>query len=458
MAAYRAPVSDMRFVVNELAAFEAVRGLVGNEELGPELVDAILDEADRFASGVLAPLNVVGDREGCVLENGVVRTASGFREAYAQFVDGGWNGVHFAPEHGGQGLPRLISTAVSEMWTSANMAFALCPMLTQAAAEALAHHGSERLKATYLPKLVSGQWAGTMNLTEPQAGSDLALVRTRAVPEGNGTYRITGQKIFITFGDHDLTENIIHLVLARLPDAPAGVHGLSLFLVPKVLVHGDGSLGLRNDLRVVSLEHKLGINGSPTAVLSYGDNDGALGYLVGEENRGLELMFTMMNAARLAVGLEGIGIAERAYQDAKAYAMERIQGRQVGSEDPSPVPIAHHPDVQRMLMSMKSQIETCSRRWSRHGLPTSASTSRTWPSRSTAAWATSRRAASRSTCAMRASPPSTRAPTESRRATSPIARSLVTAVPRPVPSLPSCAILMARWQRQGHRSRRFAGG
>lgn len=357
MAAYRAPVSDMRFVINELASFDTVRMLVGEEDLNAELVDAILDEADRFASEVLAPLNAVGDRIGCVLENGVVRTPPGFREAYAQFVEGGWNGIQFAPEHGGQGLPRLVSTAVGEMWTGANMAFGLCPMLTQAAAEALARHGSEALKATYLDNLVSGRWAGTMNLTEPQAGSDLARVRSRAVPDEDGAFRITGQKIFITFGDHDLTENVIHMVLARLPDAPKGVQGLSLFLIPKFLVREDGSLGHRNDLRVVSLEHKLGINGSPTALMSYGDNDGAIGYLIGEANRGLELMFTMMNTARLAVGLEGIGIAERAYQDAKAYALERIQGRDLGSDDPEPVAIAHHPDVQRMLMSMKSQTE-----------------------------------------------------------------------------------------------------
>ncbi|MCU0894310.1 MAG: acyl-CoA dehydrogenase [Rhodospirillales bacterium] len=357
MAAYRAPVSEMRFVINELADFESVRALAGDDDLSGELVDAILDEADKFASGVLAPLNVVGDREGCVLENGVVRTPTGFREAYGQFVDGGWNGIHFAAEHGGQGLPRLVSTAVSEMWTSANMAFGLCPLLTQAAADALARHGSAALKAIYLEKLVSGRWTGTMNLTEPQAGSDLAQVRTRALPDGDGGYRITGQKIFITFGDHDLTENVIHMVLARLPDAPDGVHGLSLFLIPKILVRKDGGLGQRNDLRVVSLEHKLGINGSPTALMSYGDNEGALGFLVGEENRGLELMFTMMNSARLAVGLEGIGIAERAYQDARAYALERVQGRDIGNEDPQPVPIAHHPDVQRMLMSMKSQTE-----------------------------------------------------------------------------------------------------
>ncbi len=357
MAAYRAPLSDIRFVINELAGFESVRALSGNEDLGTELVDAILDEADRFASEVLAPLNVIGDRTGCVLENGVVRTPPGFREAYGQFIAGGWNGVQFAPEYGGQGLPRLISTAVGEMWTSANMAFGLCPMLTQAAAEALASHGSEALKATYLAKLVSGEWAGTMNLTEPQAGSDLARVRTRAVPGENGAYRITGQKIYITFGEHDLTENIIHMVLARLPDAPGGVRGLSLFLIPKFHVDEDGGLGQRNDLRCVSLEHKLGINGSPTAVMSYGDGGGAAGYLVGEENRGLELMFTMMNTARLAVGLEGVGIAERAYQDAKAYALERVQGRDLDSDDPAPVPIAHHPDVQRMLMSMKSQTE-----------------------------------------------------------------------------------------------------
>ncbi|MBL8659803.1 MAG: acyl-CoA dehydrogenase [Rhodospirillales bacterium] len=357
MADYRAPLSDIRFVINELAEFESVRAVSGNDDLGTELVDAILDEADRFASEVLAPLNAVGDRTGCVLENGVVRTPPGFREAYRQFVEGGWNGMQFAPEYGGQGLPHLVATAVGEMWTSANMAFGLCPMLTQAAAEALSSHGSEALKAKYLARLVSGEWAGTMNLTEPQAGSDLARVRTRAVPDDNGAYRITGQKIYITFGEHDLTENIIHLVLARLPDAPDGVRGLSLFLIPKFHVGADGALGARNDLRCVSLEHKLGINGSPTAVMSYGDNGGAIGYLVGEENRGLELMFTMMNTARLAVGLEGVGISERAYQDAKAYALERVQGRDLGSDDPAPVPIARHPDVQRMLMSMKSQTE-----------------------------------------------------------------------------------------------------
>ena len=332
MAAYRAPVSDMRFVINELAGFESVRALIGEDDLSGELVDAILDEADKFASEVLAPLNVVGDREGCVLENGVVRTPTGFREAYDQFTDGGWNGIHFAPEHGGQGLPRLVSTAVSEMWTGANMAFGLCPMLTQAAADALARHGSEALKAVYLEKLVSGRWAGTMNLTEPQAGSDLAQVRSRALPDGDGGYRITGQKIFITFGDHDLTENIIHMVLARLPDAPDGVHGLSLFLIPKILVREDGGLGQRNDLRVVSLEHKLGINGSPTAVMSYGDNEGALGFLVGEENRGLRA--DVHDDELRAAGRRPGGHRHRRARlpDAKAYALERVQGRDIGNE------------------------------------------------------------------------------------------------------------------------------
>ncbi len=357
MASYRAPVSDMRFVINELAGFDQVRALPGGDELNEDLLDAILDEADRLASGVLAPLNAIGDREGCHFENGVVRTAPGFRDAYSQFVKGGWNGIQAAPEDGGQGLPKLVSTAVSEMWTSANMAFGLCPMLTQAAAETLAHHGDKALKARYLARLVSGEWTGTMNLTEPQAGSDLARVRTRAINVGNGEYRISGQKIFITYGDHDLATNIVHMVLARLPDAPEGVKGLSLFLAPKFLADEDGGLGHRNDLRCVSLEHKLGINGSPTAVMSFGDTDGAIGYLVGEENRGLDLMFTMMNNARLAVGLEGIGIAERAYQDARAYALERVQGRDLGSDDPDPVTIAHHPDVQRMVLSMKSQTE-----------------------------------------------------------------------------------------------------
>ncbi len=353
---YTAPLADMRFVMHELADFNAVQSLPGYEEVAPDIVDAILDEAGKFGSEVLAPINATGDRQGCAFENGVVRTAEGFRDAYAQFVENGWHTLQFEPEHGGQGLPLLVSMAVSEIWTAANMAFALCPMLTQAGAELLTAHGTGEMKSTYLPKLVSGEWAGTMNLTEPQAGSDLARIRTRAAPEGDH-YRVSGQKVFITYGEHDLAENIIHMVLARTPDAPAGVKGISLFMVPKFLVNDDGGLGARNDARCVSIEHKLGINGSPTAVLSFGDDGGALGYLVGEKNRGLDLMFLMMNNARLAVGLEGVGIAERAYQQARDYAVERVQGRMLGSDDPSPVTIVHHPEVQRMLLSMKCQTE-----------------------------------------------------------------------------------------------------
>jgi len=353
---YAAPLADMRFVMHELADFKAVQSLPGYEEVSPDVVDAILDEAGKFGSEVLAPINAAGDRQGCTFENGVVRTAEGFRGAYAQFVETGWHTLPFEPDYGGQGLPLLVSTAVSEIWTAANMAFGLCPMLTQAGAELLTAHGTDEMRSVYLAKLVSGEWAGTMNLTEPQAGSDLARIRTRAVPEGDH-YRISGQKIFITYGEHDLTENIIHMVLARTPDAPEGVKGISLFLVPKFLVNDSGGLGPRNDARCVSIEHKLGINGSPTAVMSFGDDGGALGYLVGEENRGLDLMFMMMNNARLAVGLEGVGIADRAYQQARNYAVDRVQGRMLGSDDPSPVSIVHHPEVQRMLLSMKSQTE-----------------------------------------------------------------------------------------------------
>ncbi len=353
---YTAPLADMRFVMQELADLNAVQSLPGQEELTPDVVDAILDEAGKFGSEVLAPINAIGDRQGCTFENGVVRTAEGFRDAYAQFVENGWHTLPFDPDYGGQGLPLLVSTAVSEIWTAANMAFGLCPMLTQAGAELLSSHGTDEMKSIYLAKLVSGEWAGTMNLTEPQAGSDLARIRSRAVPEGDH-FRVSGQKIFITYGEHDLAENIIHMVLARTPDAPPGVKGISLFLVPKFLVNDDGGLGSRNDARCVSIEHKLGINGSPTAVMSFGDDGGAVGYLVGEENRGLDLMFMMMNNARLAVGLEGVGIADRAYQQARDYAIDRVQGRMLGSDDPSPVAIVHHPEVQRMLMSMKCQTE-----------------------------------------------------------------------------------------------------
>ena len=354
MTTYLAPLADMRFVINELAGLDALQKLPGCGEATPELVDAILEEAGKLASDVIAPLNRVGDLQGCVLENGVVRTPDGFADAYAQFVAGGWNGVPFEPDHGGMGLPWLVSTAVFEIWHAANMAFALCPLLNQAACELLATHGSDDLKAVFLQKLVSGEWSGTMNLTEPQAGSDLSRVRAKAVKHGQH-YHITGQKIFISWGEHDMAENIVHMVLARTSDA--GIKGLSLFVVPKFLIGDDGGLGPRNDLRCVSIEHKLGIKASPTAVMSYGDDGGATGYLVGEENRGLEYMFTMMNNARLAVGVEGLGVAERAYQHALAFAGERRQGRDAASGSNEPAPIVRHPDVRRMLLSMRAQIE-----------------------------------------------------------------------------------------------------
>ncbi|MBM3346104.1 MAG: acyl-CoA dehydrogenase [Betaproteobacteria bacterium] len=355
MNQYTAPLRDMRFVLKELVGLEKVSGLPGCEEVNAELVDQILDESARFCAEVIAPLNRTGDAEGSRWEDGKVFTPKGFKDAYRQFAEGGWNALQSPPEHGGQGLPKLVATLVMEMWKSSNMAFSLCPMLTTGAIEALILRGTDAQKKTYLPKMVDGTWTGTMNLTESQAGSDLALVRTRADREGDH-YRIRGQKIFITYGEHDLTENIIHLVLARLPDAPPGVRGISLFIVPKFLVNADGSLGARNEVHCASIEHKLGIHASPTAVLVYGEKDGAIGYLVGEENRGLEYMFIMMNAARFAVGLEGLAIADRAYQQALGYARERIQSRDLGG-GPQSVPIVRHPDVRRMLMGMKANIE-----------------------------------------------------------------------------------------------------
>jgi alkylation response protein AidB-like acyl-CoA dehydrogenase len=355
MSTYVAPVKDMLFAMNELAGFGEVVKLPGCEELSPDLAETILDEAGKFAGEVLAPLNTAGDRQGAKLVNGAVTSSPGFKAAYQQFVDNGWTTLSCPTDFGGQGMPYSLSVAVNEMWKSSNLAFSLCPMLTQGAIEAIAHHAVGELKTTYLPKMVSGEWTGTMNLTEPQAGSDLAAVRTRAVPEGDH-YRLTGTKIFITWGEHDYTDNIIHAVLARLPDAPEGVKGISLFLVPKYLVNADGSLGARNDVQCVSLEHKLGIHGSPTAVLAYGEKGGAIGYLIGEPNRGLEYMFTMMNHARLAVGLEGVAIGERAYQKALSYARERVQGRPLGSKDPAAT-IIGHPDVRRMLMTMKAETE-----------------------------------------------------------------------------------------------------
>jgi 3-(methylthio)propanoyl-CoA dehydrogenase len=357
MSTYIAPIRDMQFILNELVGLEAICALPGNEECSPDLVESILEEAAKFATGELDAINAAGDRQGAVCKDGVVTTSPGFREAYQLFVDTGWNAMPFDPEIGGQGLPTVVSMAVNEMWKSANMAFALCPMLTGGAVEAIAHHASDALKATYLPKMVEGRWAGTMNLTEPAAGSDLAAISTKAQPADDGSYRISGTKIFITWGEHDCAENIIHLVLARLPDAPAGLKGISLFIVPKFLVNDDGSLGARNDLVAASIEHKMGIHGSPTAVMSFGEKDGAVGYLVGEAHKGIGYMFTMMNHARVNVGLEGVGIAERAYQHALWYARERVQGAPIGDKSGIKKPILHHPDVRRMLMDMKSRTE-----------------------------------------------------------------------------------------------------
>jgi alkylation response protein AidB-like acyl-CoA dehydrogenase len=356
MPCYRAPIRDMLFTMKEIAGLES---LSGAEEFDAALVEAILDEAGRFASGVLAPINAIGDRQGCAWQAGEVRTADGFREAYAAFCENGWHAMPAAPAYGGQGLPTLVSTAVLEMWKSANMAFSLCQMLTLGAVEAIAHHADDELKQRYLPNMVSGRWTGTMNLTEPQAGSDLSAIRSKAIADGENPnrYRISGTKIFITWGEHDLAENIVHLVLARLPEAPEGVKGISLFVVPKYLVQDDGRLGARNDLSCASIEHKLGIHGSATAVMAFGEKEGAIGYLVGEANRGLEYMFTMMNHARLNVGLEGVAISERAYQQALAYARERVQGRPIGERAPGKKEIIHHPDVRRMLLDMKSRIE-----------------------------------------------------------------------------------------------------
>jgi alkylation response protein AidB-like acyl-CoA dehydrogenase len=352
MSAYVAPLKDMRFVLNELAGLGEIAKLPGCEEASPDTVDAILEEAAKFATGVLDPLNYSGDQEGSLWKDGTVATPKGFKEAYRQYVEGGWAALPIEVEWGGQGLPKLVATPVDEMWSSANLSFSLCPLLTQGAIHALLLRGSDALKKAYLPKMAGGHWTGTMNLTEPQAGSDLALLRTKAERAGDH-YLISGQKIFITYGEHDMAENIVHLVLARTPDAPEGVKGISLFVVPKFMVNADGSLGERNGAHCASIEHKLGIHASPTAVMVF---DKAVGYLVGEENRGLEYMFVMMNAARFGVGLEGVAIAERAFQRALAYAKERVQGRDLVA-GASAVPIIRHPDVRRMLMLMKSQTE-----------------------------------------------------------------------------------------------------
>ncbi len=352
MSSYVAPLKDMRFVLNELAGLGEVAKLPGYQDATPDTADAILEEAAKFSTEVLDPLNHSGDQEGSRWKDGAVTTPKGFKEAYKLFCEGGWSALSLDPEWGGQGLPKLLSTPVTEMITSANMSFSLCPMLTQGAIEAMLLSGTEQLKKVFLPKMFDGTWTGTMNLTEPQAGSDLALVRSRAVPKADH-YLISGQKIFITFGEHDMTENIVHLVLARTPDAPEGVRGISLFIVPKFLVKADGSLGERNKATCASIEHKLGIHASPTAVMVF---ENAVGYLVGEENKGLSYMFIMMNAARFAVGLEGVSIAERAFQRALAYAKDRVQGRELVDGTKS-VPIIRHPDVRRMLMLMKSQTE-----------------------------------------------------------------------------------------------------
>jgi len=356
---YKAPLKDMLFNIQHLARIDQIAQLPGFEDAGFDTAQAVLDECAKFSEGVLAPLNWDGDKNPSSFQAGVVTTTPGFKEAFKQYVEGGWQGLQHPAEFGGQNLPKTIGAACGEMLNSANMSFALCPMLTDGATEALLTAGSPELNAVYLEKMISGQWTGTMNLTEPQAGSDLAAVRSRAEPQAGGTYKVFGTKIFITYGEHDMAENIVHLVLARVTGAPEGVKGISLFVVPKFLVNADGSLGERNDVHCVSIEHKLGIKASPTAVLQFGDHGGAVGYLVGEENRGLEYMFIMMNAARYAVGVQGIAIAERAYQKAVSFAKDRVQSRPVDGSIKASAAIIHHPDVRRMLMTMRAYTEGC---------------------------------------------------------------------------------------------------
>jgi len=358
---YVTPLQDFRFALKALAGLDEILKLPGFEEVTPDLVDAILDENARFVEQAIAPLNVPGDTQPPRWDDGQVTTTPGFKQGFAEYAAAGWQGLQHPAQWGGQGLPKLVAAAPSENIQAASLAFSLCPMLTDGVIEALLTVGSDAQRQAYVPNLIAGKWTGTMNLTEPQAGSDLAQVASRAVPQADGTYRLSGQKIFITYGEHDLAENIIHLVLARTPDAPAGVKGISLFIVPKFLVNDDGSLGARNDVWCASLEHKLGIHGSPTAVLLYGSGkgdvgEGAVGYLVGEQNRGLEYMFIMMNAARFGVGQQGIALSERAYQHALAYAQERVQGR-AAEGSAGPVTISRHPDVQRMLLTMRGLTE-----------------------------------------------------------------------------------------------------
>src|SRR3954470_22498737 len=356
---YRAPLKDMLFDIEHLAGIQQIAQLPGFEEAGLETAQAVLEECAKFNEGVVAPLNVEGDRNPSSWKDGQVTTTPGFVQAYKQFAEGGWQGMQHPADFGGQGLPKTIGAACIEMLNSANMSFALCPLLTDGAIEALLTAGSDELKGVYLEKLVTGEWTGTMNLTEPQAGSDLAMGRSRAEPQPDGSYKVFGTKIFITYGEHDMADNIVHLVLARVPGAPEGVKGISLFVVPKLLVNADGSPGAQNDVHCVSIEHKLGIKASPTAVLQYGDHGGAVGFLVGQENRGLEYMFIMMNAARYAVGVQGIAVAERAYQKAVDYARDRVQSRPVDGSANAPTPIIHHPDVRRMLMTMRALTEGC---------------------------------------------------------------------------------------------------
>ncbi len=356
---YRAPVKDMLFDIRHLAGIDEIAKIPGFEDAGFETAQAVLEECAKFNEEVVAPLNWDGDRNPSAWKDGVVTTTPGFKEAYRQYSEAGWQGLQHPVDFGGQGLPKTIGAACGEMLNAANLSFALCPLLTDGAIEALLTAASDDLKATYLEKLVTGEWTGTMNLTEPQAGSDLSLVRSRAEPQPDGTYKVFGTKIYITYGEHDMADNIVHLVLARVSGAPEGVKGISLFVVPKFLVNKDGSLGARNDVHCVSIEHKLGIKASPTAVLQYGDKGGAIGFLVGEENRGLEYMFIMMNAARYAVGVQGIAVSDRAYQKAVQYARDRVQSRPVDGSLNQAAPIIHHPDVRRMLMTMRAYTEGC---------------------------------------------------------------------------------------------------
>jgi 3-(methylthio)propanoyl-CoA dehydrogenase len=356
---YKAPIKDMLFNMEHVANLPALTHIPAFEEAGMETAQAVLEECAKLNEGVIAPLNWEGDKNPSFLKNGVVTTTPGFKEAFKQYAEGGWQGLQHPADFGGQGLPKTIGAACGEMLNAANLSFALCPLLTDGAIEALLTAGTPEQQALYIPKMISGEWTGTMNLTEPQAGSDLALVRTRAEPQPDGSYKIFGTKIYITYGEHDMADNIVHLVLARVQGAPEGVKGISLFIVPKFMVKPDGSLGERNDVHCVSIEHKMGIKASPTAVLQYGDHGGAVGYLVGEENRGLEYMFIMMNAARYAVGVQGISVADRAYQKAVQYAHDRVQSRPVDGSVNKAAPIIQHPDVKRMLMTMRALTEGC---------------------------------------------------------------------------------------------------